>query len=97
MINAIGDAAMQHTIRANYHSENQEQAVVIKKNDRLREKRPVEKSESSLKSQMNLRDEENTKAKNIIENGEIIVEKYDEEGRLIRKIPPGYLPFGEKA
>jgi len=97
MINAIGDAAMQHTIRANYNSENQEQAVVIKKNDRLREKRPVEKSESSLKSQMNLRDEENTKAKNIIENGEIIVEKYDEEGRLIRKIPPGYLPFGEKA
>ena len=97
MINAIGDAAMQHTIRANYNSENQEQAVVIKKNDRLREKRPVEKSESSLKSQMNLRDEENTKAKNIIENGEIVVEKYDEEGRLIRKIPPGYLPFGERA
>ena len=97
MINAIGDAAMQHTIRANYNSENQEQAVVIKKNDRLREKRPVEKSENSLKSQMNLRDEENTKAKNIIENGEIIVEKYDEEGRLIRKTPPGYLPFGEMA
>jgi hypothetical protein len=97
MINAIGDAAMQHTIRANYNSENQEQAVVIKKNDRLREKRPIEKSESSSKSQMNLRDEENTTAKNIIEEGQVIVEKYDEEGRLIRKIPPGYLPFGEMA
>ena len=97
MIDAIGDAAMQHTIRANYNSENQEQAVVIKKNDRLREKRPVEKSENSLKSQMNLRDEQDTKAKNIVENGEIIVEKYDKEGRLIRKIPPGYVPFGEMA
>jgi hypothetical protein len=97
MINAIGDAAMQHTIRANYNSENQEQAVVIKKNDRLREKRPVEKSDNSLKSQMNLRDEENTTAKNNIEDGQIIVEKYDKEGRLIRKIPPGYIPFGEMA
>ena len=97
MIEAIGDAAMQHTIRANYNSENQEQAVVTKKNDRVREKRPVEKSENSLKSKMNLRDEENTTAKNILEDGEIIVEKYDEDGRLIRKIPPGYLPFGEMA
>ena len=97
MIDAISDAAMQHTIRANYNSENQEQAVVVQKNDRLREKRPVEKSENSLKSQMNLRDEQDTKAKNIVENGEIIVEKYDKEGRLIRKIPPGYLPFGEMA
>jgi hypothetical protein len=98
MIDAISDAAMQHTIRANYNSENQEQAVIAKKNDRIREKRPVEKSEKSLKSQMNLRDEQDTKAKNIIEDdGEIIVEKYDKDGRLIRKIPPGYLPFGEMA
>lgn len=97
MIDAISDAAMQHTIRANYNIENQDQAVVIKKNDQLREKRPVEKSEDSLKSQMNLRDEENTTSKNVIEDGQIIVEKYDKDGRLIRKIPPGYLPFGEIA
>jgi len=97
MINAIGDAAMQQTIRANYNSENQERAVVIKKNEQLRGKRPVEKSEKSLKSKINLRNEENITAKNILEGGHIIVEKYDEDGRLIRKIPPGYLPFGEMA
>ncbi len=97
MINAIGDAAMQQTIRANYNIENQDQAIVIKKNEQLREKRPVEKSENSSKSKMNLNNEENTTAKNILEDGQIIVEKYDEDGRLIRKIPPGYLPFGEMA
>ena len=98
MIDAISDAAMQQTIRANYNSANQEQAVIAKKNNRIREKRPVEKSENSLKSQMNLRDEQDTKAKNIVEDdGQIIVEKYDKDGRLIRKIPPGYLPFGEMA
>ncbi len=97
MINAIGDAAMQQTIRANYNIENQDQTIVIKKNEQLREKRPVEKSENSSKSKMNLNNEENTTAKNILEDGQIIVEKYDEDGRLIRKIPPGYLPFGEMA
>ena len=97
MIDAIGDAAMQQTIRANYNSENHDQAVIVKKNEQVREKRPVEKAENSSKSQLNLRKDENTTAKNIVEDGRIIVEKYDEDGKLVRKIPPGYLPFGEIA
>ena len=97
MIDAIGDAAMQQTIRANYNSENHDQAVILKKNEQIREKRPVEKADNGSKSQLNLRNHENTTAKNIVEDGRIIVEKYDEDGKLIRKIPPGYLPFGEMA
>jgi len=34
--------------------------------------------------------------KNVIENGNLIVEQYDRHGKLIRKTPPGYLPPGEK-
>ena len=97
MINAIGDAAMQQTIRANYNSENHDQAANVKKNEQVREKRPVEKAEDSSKSQLNLSSDENTTSKNIVENGRIIVEKYDEDGNLVRKIPPGYIPFGEIA
>jgi hypothetical protein len=37
-----------------------------------------------------------TKTKNVIENGKLIVEQYDRHGKLIRKTPPGYLPPGEK-
>ena len=34
--------------------------------------------------------------KNVIENGNLVVEQYDRHGKLIRKTPPGYLPPGEK-
>jgi hypothetical protein len=98
MINAIGDVAMQQTIRAYYNSANHEQAVVEHKDDQVREKRKVEKSKDGSKPELNLHNEENEKSKNIVENdGQVIVEKYTEDGRLIRKIPPGYLPVGEMA
>ena len=97
MINAIGDVAMQQTVRTNYSNENQEQAVIAKKAEQVKEKRPIEKADKSSNSELNQRNDEQTTAKNIIEDGKIIVEKYDEDGRLVRKIPPGYLPFGEMA
>ena len=97
MINAIGDVAMQQTVRTNYSNENQEQAVIAKKTEQVKEIRPVEKANESSNSELNQRNDGQTTAKNIIEDGKIIVEKYDKDGRLIRKIPPGYLPFGEMA
>lgn len=97
MINAIGDVAMQHTVRTNYGHENQEQAIIAKKTEQIKEKRPVEKADKSSNSELNQRSDEYTTARNVVEDGKIIVEKYDEDGRLIRKIPPGYLPFGEMA
>lgn len=39
---------------------------------------------------------EETKTKNVIDNGTLIVEQYDKHGKLICKTPPGYLPPGEK-
>ena len=98
MIDAIGEAAMQATIKTNYSSVAQERAFVTQKDDQMKAHRPVEKSEGDQKSEMNLKYfEENTTTKNNVENGKIIVEKYDEDGKLLRKTPPGYLPFGETA
>ena len=97
MINAIGDVAMQHTIRTNYSNEIQGQARIAKRTKQIKEKRPVEKADKSSNSELNQRNDEHTKARNIVEDGKIIVEKYDQDGRLIREIPPGYLPFGEMA
>ena len=39
---------------------------------------------------------EEKKTKNVIENGKLIVEQYDKNGKLICKTPPGYLLPGEK-
>ena len=98
MLNAIGEAAMQHTVRANYESETHDQEIAVKKNDQGRENRPVEKTEDGSKSEMNLKEEEHTRRQNSFEeDGDIIVEEYNEDGEIIRKIPPGYVLQNEMA
>jgi hypothetical protein len=73
MLHAIGEAAMQHTVRTNYDSEMQHQDIAVKKSDQIRKKRPVEKSEDSQKSDLNLKQDEDTQRKNVIEDGNIVV------------------------
>jgi hypothetical protein len=97
MLPAIGEATIQHTVRANYDSEMYNQDLVVKKSDQIRKKRPVEKTEDSSKSKMQLKQDENTRRKNTFEDGNIIVEEYNEDGQIIRKIPPGYVLSNEMA
>ena len=49
-------------------------------------------NEKSLKSDKKI---EETTAKIVLENGKLIVERYDKNGKLIRKTPPGYRTLGE--
>jgi hypothetical protein len=99
MLDAIGDAAMQQTVRANYDSEIHDQELAVKKSAEVRKKRPVEKTENSTKSEQNLKKEkeEETRKKNAFEDGHIIVEEYNEHGEIIRKTPPGYVLSNEMA
>ena len=92
MLPAIGEATMQHTVRANYDSEMHNQDFAVKKSDQIRAQRPVEKTEDSSKSKMKLKQEEETTRKNKMEdNGEIVVEEYNENGEIVRITPPGYV------
>jgi hypothetical protein len=91
MLNAIGEATMQQTVRANYDSEIYAQDLAVKKSDQVRKQRPVEKSEDSSEPKMQLKKEEDTRRKNTFEDGNIIVEEYDENGQIVRKTPPGYV------
>lgn len=97
MLDAIGDAAMQQTVRVNYDSEINDQELAVKKSDESRKKRPVEKTDSSAQSKQNLKQEEQTRRKNTFEDGHIIVEEYNEDGEIVRKIPPGYVLSNEMA
>jgi hypothetical protein len=98
MLPAIGEAAMQHTVRANYDSETYDQQIAVKKSSQVKGKRPVEKTEDSTKSEMNLKKDEETIRKNKMkDNGEIIVEEYNENGEIVRKTPPGYILGSEMA
>ncbi len=96
MINAIGEATMHQQIRTNYNAEIFNKDLAAQKTDRVREKRPVEKSDDSEKSEMNLQSQENMRSRNNIEDGKLIVEKYDKKGNLVKKTPPGYLPISGK-
>ena len=97
MLNAIGEAPMQHTVRANYDSEMYDQDLAVKKSNQIRGKRPVEKTEDSSKSEMSLKQEEKTTRKNAFEDGSIVVEEYNENGEIVRITPPGYVLSNEMA
>ena len=97
MINASGEATVHQAVRADHHQLINDKVVAEKKANQIRERRPVEKSEDGSKADLELKQNEETTTRHKIEDGRIILERYDEDGKLIRQIPPGYVPFGETA
>ena len=95
MINAIGEATMQQFVRTSYAVEVSDIDLEVRKADKVRAQRPVEVSEDGKKPDMNLKSQDNMKSRNSLEDGQVIVEKYTEDGKLVKKIPPGFLPFSE--
>ena len=95
MINAIGEATMQQFVRQGYTAETYSRDLEARKTDKIKAQRPIEKSEDSQKPGLDMQTKENIKSRNSLEDGKLVVEKYDEDGKLVKKIPPGYLPFGE--
>ena len=96
MINAIGEATIQQFVRTSYNAETFDKDLLVRKTDMVRERRPVEKGDDGQKPEMNLQSQANIKSRNSFVDGKLIVEKYDEDGRLVKKTPPGYLPIGER-
>jgi hypothetical protein len=96
MINAIGEATMQQFVRTNHNNGMVDKELTVQKTNKIKEKRPVERSEDGQKAKMNTSDEQ-MKSRNSLENGQLVIEKYDANGKLVSKTPPGFLPFGETA
>ena len=96
MINAIGEATVQQFVRTSYNAETYDKDLAVLKTDKVREQRPVEKNDDGKKPEMNLQSQANLKSRNRFVDGKLIVEKYDEDGNLVEKNPPGYLPIGER-
>ena len=96
MINAIGEATIQQFVRTSHNVETSDKDLAVQKADKIRKQRPVERGDDGQKPEMNLQNQANLKTRNSIENGKLVVEKYDEDGNLVKKTPPGYLPIGER-
>ena len=97
MINAIGEATMQQFVRSSYNSETYDKDLEAQKTDKVKEQRPVEKSDDGQKPEMDLKSDQEVQTRNNLEDGKITVESYDESGRLVKLSPPGYLPPGQTA
>jgi hypothetical protein len=95
MINAIGEATAHQFTRAYHNNDLVDKDVAIQKTNKVKKQRPVEESDDGQKPEMNLLSEENIKSRNSLEDGKLVIEKYDADGKLVKKIPPGFLPFGE--
>ena len=99
MINVIGEAIVQQTTRASFISVVNDRDVAEQKEMQARQKRPVEKTDESRSSGRQPSDDEktDTSTRQRIEDGKIVLEKYDRRGKLVKMIPPGYVPLSEIA
>ena len=97
MINAIGEATMQQFVRSNYNSETYDKDLEVQKASKVKEHRPIEKSDDGQKPEMDLKSEKEMQTRLNLEDGQITVESYDDSGRLVKVSPPGYLPPGKTA
>jgi hypothetical protein len=95
MICAIGDFNQQCTLRINYFADLRGQFQAsdgLKKNA---EKRKIEATDNSMQSNT-YRQYKRISKKNVFEDGKLVVETYDDDGKLIRKTPPGFIPFNQE-
>ena len=68
-----------------------DQAQMVKENDKALENRQVEKSDDATKSKMDLDTE--TRMDTLVVENQVIVEKYNSDGKLVNVTPPGYVPL----
>jgi hypothetical protein len=99
MINAIGEAIVQQTTRASLSSAVNDREIAVQKEMQARKKRPVEKTDEnrSLGRQPAEEEKTDTTTRQRFEEGKLVLEKYDRRGKLVKKIPPGYVPLNEMA
>jgi hypothetical protein len=67
------------------------QAQMVKENDKALEERQVENTNDSAKPKMDLNTE--TRTDTLVVDDQVIIEKYNSDGKLVNVTPPGYVPL----
>jgi hypothetical protein len=95
MFDVIGDAAAQQVPRTAGYAGGSEKDVLVQKAERMREARPVEQSGGGEKPTSSRDEDDSVHNRTRLEGGQVLIEKYDDSGRLLKVTPPGYLPLSE--
>ena len=96
MINAIGDPAVQQTLRSAYAGPVGEKPDTVRQAEKARAQRPVETAKEGKEQSMDAPEKETT-AKYVLEKTQIAYEKYDKNGDLILRVPPAKIPVDTRA
>lgn len=91
MLEVVGEAAGQERLQAGIYSRVMDRGIDRSAGKRL----PEEKSQQFGNSKLEGAADEHTRNRTKLEGGNIIIETYSEDGRLLKITPPGYLPFSE--
>jgi hypothetical protein len=97
MISMIGDAVAQQMPRMGIYASGTEKDVLAQRAERAQDTRPVEQSNEGAESKPQGSGDESFHNRTLIDHGKVIVESYDEGGKLVKLTPPGYLPVGKTA
>ena len=97
MIGLMGEIGQFRAIRK-YHDNGTHNCVLVPNElAQAGPKRKVEEADHPSQLKNYRQDDEYTTTRHAFERGKLIVERYDRNGKLIRKTPPGYLPFDQIA
>jgi hypothetical protein len=96
MINNISEAPLRMAAKVDSGGAIQEKQVNVQKAEEIRQVRPVEKSEAGGKSEKKKAKTEEDTSKYVVDNNQVVFEKYDSNGDLILRIPPSYKPVDER-
>lgn len=66
------------------------------KAEETRQARPVEKPEDSAQTEKKKDKKKEESGQFLVENKQVVYEKYDSNGELILRIPPSYKPVNER-
>jgi len=95
MFGDIGESAVHQIPREIGFGSGTEQDAVVQKAEQVIHARPVENSGDSGKPKADSQGENTLTSRNRLEDGKIVIEKYDKTGKLVKLNPPGFLPPGE--
>jgi hypothetical protein len=95
MINKISEGVLRIAAKADPIGPIHEKEVSQKKAEELRQARPVEKSEAGNRASEKKTNEEEM-SQYVVDDNQLIYEKYDQKGDLVIRIPPSYKPVNKR-
>jgi hypothetical protein len=96
MFDTIGESSVRTVVRPDSTSAVADRQIQVERTERLREARPVEKSEDPAELKQEAQQKESSTRYDLDEHV-IVFEKYNKNGEVILRIPPKRTPIDELA